>query len=711
LSGLKRACLGLAVLVGLAYASSLTGTFHFDDSHSVENNPAVRSLLNIPSFWTDARTSSFIPENRVYRPMVYTFYAFCWLVGGGSTWPFHLLKILMHWGVCVALFLIWRRLWSEPGWLPQEALALRLRFPFQKGQGAPVTAELAALGLACVFAVHPTGSECVDYISATTSLQCALFYVWAFWAYLSWRDGGGRRFMLAALFLYFLSVASKEEGITLPAMIFFTELFLAPFARSSRTVFVGPSWKANWRRGLAKAAPFAMLGVLLAVWIVLMRPGEGNESRGYASSMEYFMTQWRAYLWYMRLWFWPWDLNADSATVEFSHSLLEPAVIQAALGNVAILIAAWWLRFRVPAFLYGLVWFYVTISPASSVVVLAEAINEHRMYLSYVGFVGGAATLLLWMIGALSADSSSRASRLGWVFSLILLGLAVGTQERNRVWRSDETLWTDTVAKNPTSGRAYNNLALVYLARGDLESAIRNLEKCEQYWSAYVYCPLNRGIALQGLGRNEDAEKAFARAYSLNPRSVHANFYMGGFYARVRKDLKRAIQHYQAAIDLTGGRNPSAEAELSGIYAELQDWEHASRSLAHAIELEPSNTDYLFRLGRMEQGAGRLAQSEAAYRRLLEVAPDHLQGWYNLGVLKLQLSKPEEARAAFEKTVQLDPRSESGWFNLAFAAEQLKQGDVAVQAASRLVALYPQKTQYQTRLEELRRKFPGSGGS
>ena len=77
----RKAALWLAIAVLGCYLWSVWGTFHFDDSHSVESNTAIRSVANIPSFWSDARTSSFIPENRVYRPLVYTFYSFCWLVG------------------------------------------------------------------------------------------------------------------------------------------------------------------------------------------------------------------------------------------------------------------------------------------------------------------------------------------------------------------------------------------------------------------------------------------------------------------------------------------------------------------------------------------------------------------------------------------------------------------------------------------------------
>src|SRR6185437_15558196 len=117
----------------------------------------------------------------------------------------------------------------------------------------------------------------------------------------------------------------------------------------------------------------------------------------YQTPWTYFMTQWREYLWYMKLWFWPFHLNADDATTVFSATIMDPLAIQALIGNLLVILFVWAQRRRFPALFFGMLWFYITISPASSVVPLAEAMNEHQMYLSYVGFIGGTFVVLLWM--------------------------------------------------------------------------------------------------------------------------------------------------------------------------------------------------------------------------------------------------------------------------------------------------------------------------
>ena len=64
-------CAGLALMaVLLAYLNCFQNEFHFDDFHTITDNPAVRSLRNVPRFFTDASTFSVLPANRTYRPVV-----------------------------------------------------------------------------------------------------------------------------------------------------------------------------------------------------------------------------------------------------------------------------------------------------------------------------------------------------------------------------------------------------------------------------------------------------------------------------------------------------------------------------------------------------------------------------------------------------------------------------------------------------------------
>src|SRR5690242_10690838 len=66
------ACVAVLLAVVLAYANHFHNGFHFDDWHTVVENPAIRSLANVPRFFRDGLTFSVIPGNASYRPLVST---------------------------------------------------------------------------------------------------------------------------------------------------------------------------------------------------------------------------------------------------------------------------------------------------------------------------------------------------------------------------------------------------------------------------------------------------------------------------------------------------------------------------------------------------------------------------------------------------------------------------------------------------------------
>ena len=93
----KYRWVGLLVLVlpvVLAYGNSLGNPFHYDDGHSIVENPHIRQLANIPAFFFDATMFSKDPENAMYRPLLLTTYALNHAVSGYAVWSYHALFFL-----------------------------------------------------------------------------------------------------------------------------------------------------------------------------------------------------------------------------------------------------------------------------------------------------------------------------------------------------------------------------------------------------------------------------------------------------------------------------------------------------------------------------------------------------------------------------------------------------------------------------------------
>src|SRR5690348_7770520 len=66
----RLSCVLLLIAVVVTYLNHFDNSFHFDDSHTIQNNVFIRDIKNIPRFFTDATTFSSNPSNQSYRPVV-----------------------------------------------------------------------------------------------------------------------------------------------------------------------------------------------------------------------------------------------------------------------------------------------------------------------------------------------------------------------------------------------------------------------------------------------------------------------------------------------------------------------------------------------------------------------------------------------------------------------------------------------------------------
>src|SRR4029453_12821574 len=80
---LTLAALGVGALLLVAYAKHFQNGFHFDDTHAIVDNPAIRSVRNIPRYFVDATSFIVLPPNQSYRPVLQTTLAIDYRLAGG----------------------------------------------------------------------------------------------------------------------------------------------------------------------------------------------------------------------------------------------------------------------------------------------------------------------------------------------------------------------------------------------------------------------------------------------------------------------------------------------------------------------------------------------------------------------------------------------------------------------------------------------------
>src|SRR4051812_32978767 len=98
----------LVVLIAttITYSNHFHNAFHFDDAHTVENNIYIRNIRNIPLFFKDGTTSSVLPQNQSYRPIVTTTLAIdYWFGKGYNLFYFHLSTFILFLAQGVLMFM------------------------------------------------------------------------------------------------------------------------------------------------------------------------------------------------------------------------------------------------------------------------------------------------------------------------------------------------------------------------------------------------------------------------------------------------------------------------------------------------------------------------------------------------------------------------------------------------------------------------------
>src|SRR5580692_5850006 len=106
--------LAIAALVLLVYANHFHNDFHFDDSHSIVQNPYIRDLSNFGGFFTNIETSTVLPANRTWRPLVTASLAFDYWLGHGLK-PFYFHVSTMFWFLVqlALMFALFRKIFDS----------------------------------------------------------------------------------------------------------------------------------------------------------------------------------------------------------------------------------------------------------------------------------------------------------------------------------------------------------------------------------------------------------------------------------------------------------------------------------------------------------------------------------------------------------------------------------------------------------------------
>lgn len=458
------------------------------------------------------------------RPLTYLTFWLNYQIDGAEPWGYHLFNLAAFLG-CV--------------WLAGSVFE----------RVAPGRAAAAAL---IVFAFHPLQSEAVAYVFARATLLAALFSL------ASWRAWIGRRWALSAL-LFAAALAAKEEAATLP-------LFLAGYELTFRDGFA-----AHRRaKAIALAAMAALVALAAARLIYAARVIEGAGALfdlDKITPVSYFLAQGRVVWLYLRLLVWPAGQNFDWDIPLTTAPGWWPAL--------ALLVgAAAWAARRRRGF-YWVVGGLLLLAPTSTFAPLADLAAERRMFLPMMSFALAVGTAWAWTFKRVSGRAYLALS------VAAALGLSGLTWRRCLVWRSEEALWSDVVAKSPRKVRPKLQLARALAPHGG-----------------------------EAFGRRKSL---LDEARRLDPNNVDAVVESGVFHLQTG-DPAAALGAFEHALSL----NPDDAQTIANIGSAMlltSRGEEARAAYRRALRLDPCNFDARNNLMLALRGEGRNGEARELARR------------------------------------------------------------------------------------------------
>lgn len=626
----------LVLITLAAYVPAMRAGWIWDDDYHVTKNISLRSLGGLVDLWTKP---GVVPQ---YYPLTHTTFWIEYQLWGLRPAGYHVVNILLHAANAILLWMILRRLRVPGAWLA-----------------------------AAVFAVHPVHVESVAWVTERKNVLSAVFYLTALLAYLK---AGERRFYFLSLLLFVCALLSKSVTASLPAVI----LLIIWWKRGSLTM-----------RDVWPLVPMFVLGLAAGINTSYM---EKHVVGAQGPEWDFSAAQ-RVLIAGQAVWFYLWKLIWPAKlTFIYPRWTINPSQpLQwlfplAAIGLVAI---AWAMRTRLGrAPLVAILIFGGTLAPALGFVNILPMrysfVADHFQYLASIAVIAGIIALI---------PVRARAT----VGGVLLIALAVLTFRQTRSYANAETLWRDTITKNPSAWMARSNLAQLLIERdrpGNLDEAEEHLQAALATSDAYeIFTNLGaiaerRGridqaielyqkslqqhedaIALTNLAKllpHADASQAEGMlnlAIALRPNFAPAHRELG-IIRRRQGNLEDAANCFVRAAGLDPDY-ASPRIDLATLALEQGRLDDAEFQLGHIIERWPRNAAAHNTLGLVHAARQQFPAAAYEFRRAAELDPSLPQTWNNLGAALENSGDPTGAGAAYEKALAADPSFAPAHRNLA----------------------------------------------
>jgi len=471
------AAVGLALLGLVTYFSGLKGSFLGDDQGQVVNNPYIRSLSHIGTYFSGG--TFYNGQTKLvgvyYRPLMTTAYALIYSIAHLNPVGYHVFQLALNIFCAFMLFIIFRYFF-EP---------------------------IVSLVLAALFLVDPVNSQAVYSVASLQEPLFVAFGLVAFWITIKC---GVKRLGTVALIatLLLLSLLSKETGILFVAAV----VGYAAIANSGK-------WRELLPLGLACI-------IILAIYLILRVHAVGLDSNPNLAPIDDLSLAGRLMnapaiiLFYLTKIIFPFSLAHAYYWVHKGLSLryfAMPLILDLAIVGAAGYIG--WKLFKRDTrqfvlFAFFVAWFVAGLALTLQVAPLDETVSETWLYFPLIGLLGA--------LGVLYETYMHKVSpRLVLALTaIVIVAFCVRTSIRGTNWSNGLTLDRHDISVSKEDYSSYDGIAQVLTQQNNFGEALQYSMRSVSIFPTSTN--LNTlGAIYMNQGHYAEAEEVYARGLTYSP--------------------------------------------------------------------------------------------------------------------------------------------------------------------------------------------------
>jgi Flp pilus assembly protein TadD len=406
-----------------------------DDYIIVADNPDIRSLRNVPAFFTQS-------YHTMYCPVKMMSHAIDHLFSGQNPAGYHFFSLLYH--------------------LVNVALVFYLIFLLLSNAWAAVIGAL-------LFAIHPINVEAVCWLTGRGDLLYGGFYFGGLIAYIYYlKKGYQRKYLVTTFLLFVLSALSKASAFTFPLTLIVLDWYYHRKLLSKRVIL--------------EKIPFLLGALALGISVILMRGTQHSVSLSeyfkHFTGIDNFAILIYPLTFYLAKFFVPYKLALPYPHPFASQLPLSLDFYLYPLILVVLLVLIWRCKsIRRPLAFAVLFYLAALVSALRLSPMLGTIAADRYFYIAIFGVV----FFIAWYYTYLCANKNLLFKKAMPVFITVFIlctgVLTAMTHTRIKAFQNGITLFSDASEKYPQHATPLYELTGAYMQQRDLENSLKVAQK------------------------------------------------------------------------------------------------------------------------------------------------------------------------------------------------------------------------------------------